>query len=217
MGKVNAISSTCTGNGLLYEVDLTTGSIIDHLATNQNLPPFSITQHATLFPGLGSTCNWEGVLKITMPAANNGIQNHAVKFVFTHDTAQNALGFPSFHIGDSMSNAADGSDAAEVVNDGTTLNVYTNQQPGHPSPPPFATESNFITERVDVDISDRLVIVDNFVGVKKVYENDYLFPLDGSGTNYDILVGLNRKIVDSQPSSSGKGLCHVKIYDATCP
>ena len=215
VGKVNATPPlpTCTEDGLLYGVDLDTGAVVNNLG-NQNLPSplqgFSITQEVALSQGVsGSACDWEGVLRIAMPAAINGVQRRAVKFVITHDTA---LGFPSFHVGDSVTNEVDGSGAAEVFNDGSAWNVYADQQLGYPVPS-YPVESGFVTENVELYISDKIIQVVSGSQARDYYGR-YLFSLDGS-PDYEFFLGMNR-IIANIPGSSGMGLCRVKIFAATC-
>lgn len=125
------------------------------------------------------------MLNITLPSAINCTQNRAIKFEFIHDTAPNAtLGLPSFHIGDSESNKADGSGCdttshcAQVFNNDKILIVHPNDQSGHPAPP-FATEPDFITQKVDIVVGDKFIVAENLDQIKKDYCSKFLFSLDG--------------------------------------
>ena len=192
---------------MLYIVNLHSGTRINYLTLpDQDLPElqgFSVAEKVPLSRrNSGSTCDWEGVLNITLPSAINYTQNRSIKFEFIHDTAPNALGLPSFHIGDSESNKADGSGCdttshcAQLFNNGTTLIVHSNHEPGHPVPSPFATEPDFIMQKVDIMVGDKFIVAENLDQVKKDYCSEFLFSLDGDQphvgeADYVVYLGMN--------------------------
>lgn len=233
--QICPVSPSCTVDGVLYTANLLSGTRINYLTLPNQVHPtlqdFSVVEKVPLSKKFsGSTCDWEGVLNITLPSAINGTQNRALKFEFIHDTAPMPLGFLSFHIGDSESNKADGSGCgitshcAQVFNDDNSLVVEANREPGHPvSPPPFATEPNFITQKVDIMVGDKFIVAENLNQLKKDYCSEYLFSLDGDSPqvgepDYNVYLGMNRLIEEPsrQHRSPGKGLCHVEVLALTC-
>ena len=230
-----SIPPSCTVDGVLYTANLHSGVSTNYLTLpNQVLPAlegFSVEEVEPLTQrNLGSTCDWEGVLNITLPPATSaGVQNHSLKFEFIHDTAPNATGFPSFHIGDSESNKADGSGCiatshcAQIFNQDKTLTVRSNQEPGHPTPPPFASEPDFITQKVDIVVGDKFIVAENLDQIKKEYCSEFLFSLNGDPpsvgeADFSVFLGMNRLIKEQnmRHRTPGKGLCHVEILALTC-
>ena len=177
----------------------------------------------------GSICDWEGLLNITIPMAVDGVQNRSLKFEFVHDTAPNALGFPSFHIGDSDSNDAYGggctttSHCAQIFNQGDTLKIRANAEPGHPTPL-FASEPNFITQKVDIVVGDKFIVAENLNEIEREYCSNFLFALNGAPpsvgvADYSVHLGMNRLIEESfrtRRHMPAKGLCHVEVLALTC-
>ena len=100
------------------------------------------------------------------------------------DTPESALGFPSFHIGDSVDNAVDGSDYTEIVNDGTTLKVLA----ANHQEPDFSDKVGFINVYSGMDVLIGHEFIEAVSGTQ--IENycstsSYLFSLSRS-TDYDI-------------------------------
>ena len=196
-------------DGLIYKADLVTGqSIIIHPELQH------LNVHKEPLQYMQSTNTWKGLLRITLPPATGigGVQNRALKFKLTFDTPESALGFPSFHIGDSVDNAVDGSDYTEIVNDGTTLKVHAANHQG----PDFSDKVGFINVYSGMDVLIGHEFIEAVSGTQ--IENycstsGYLFSLSRS-TDYDIFFAMNRLI--SQPGSLGKGLHFVEIFAATC-
>ena len=230
-----SIPPSCTVDGVLYTANLYKGESTNYLTLpNQVLPElegFSVEEVEPLSQksNSGSICDWEGLLNITIPTAVDGVQNRSLKFEFVHDTAPNALGFPSFHIGDSDSNNAYGagctttSHCAQIFNQGDTLKIRSNAEPGHPTPPLFASESNFITQKVDIVVGDKFIVAENLNELKREYCSNFLFSLNGAPpsvgvADYSVHLGMNRLIEESfmRHRIPGAGLCHVEILALTC-
>ena len=205
----------CTRDGLIYEADLDTGTRIN---TDPSVVELEFSERPQ---SVGASCNWEGLIKITLPLpASGGVQDRALGFEFTHVQPPNDLGFPSFHIGNTIDNEAVDVPipstiySAEIFNDGSTLKLHANRQLGRPIIPP---EDNFIDLNHDTTIlvGHQFVRADNGDGQIESYRN-HLFSLDGSTGAADVFVGLNRLIKDQSPPAPGKGLCNVKVYAYTC-
>lgn len=231
-----SIPPSCTIDGVLYTANLHKGASTNYLTLPDqvlpNLEGFSVEEVEPLTQrNTGATCDWEGLLNITLPPAINGVQNRALKFNFVHDTAPNATGFPSFHIGDSESNNADGSGCtltshcAQIFNEEKTLTVHANKEPGYPTPPPFATEPDFITQKVDIVVGHEFIVAENLDHCQGKKENcsEFLFSLNGDPpavgvADYNVHLGMNRLIQKPtmRTQTPGKGLCHVEILALTC-
>jgi hypothetical protein len=222
---------------VLYTANLYKGESTNYLTLpGQVLPDlegFSVEEVEPLSQKInsGSICDWEGLLNITIPPTINGVQNRSLKFEFVHDTSPNATGFPSFHIGDSDSNNAEGdgctttSHCAQIFNEGDTLMVRANTEPGYPTTPdPFASEPNFITQKVDIVVGDKFIVAENLDEMRKEYCSKFLFSLNGDAPNggvadYNVHLGMNRLIKESftqRRNPAGEGLCHVEILALTC-
>lgn len=217
---------SCTSDGLLYEADLDTG--IRHTSAPE-LQGFSVVEDAFSPGSLSSSCSWEGRLMITLPTAIGGVQDRAVEFKFTHVTSSSAMGFPSFHIGDSIENEAlDNpstspltSHSAEVFNDGLTMKVHANREQGRPTTSPYGQEPSFIDLNTEttLKVGHKFILANNGNGQTKSYRNDYLFSLNGDPpqrgvADYKVYLGMNRLIKQQAPP--GKGLCKVEVYALTC-
>ena len=205
----------CTQDGLLYEANLDTGTRTSYwqTTTDPDLQGFSVVE-VGFFTSPPAPCDWEGLINITLPLpAPGGVQDRALGFEFTHVQSSNDLGFPSFHIGNSIDNDAVTpiSSTAEIFNDGSTLKLRTINI--------YEEEVNFIDLSHDtmIQVGHEFIIADivgtDRVDLPKYYQNIPL-SLDGSTGAAEVYVGLNR-IIKNQPPS-GKGLCMVKVYAYTC-
>ena len=211
----------CTQDGLLYEAYPDTPDPSHKrikMINDPKLQGFRV-EEPEFFERSEALCDWEGLLKIKLPLpATGGVQKRALGFKFTYVQPPNDLGFPSFHIGDSIYNEAVDDPipsiiySAEIFNDVRTLKLHANRELGRPIIPP---EANFIDQSHDtmILVGHQFVRADNGDGQMESYQN-HLFSLDGSTGAAEVSVGLNRIIKDQ--SRSGKGLCNVKVYAFTC-
>ena len=230
---ITAEGVQCNRDGLLYKANRNTpsGNRIQS-TTDPILQGFSVVEigFSQRSSSPQAPCDWEGLIEIALPTpAPGGVQDRALGFEFTHVQSLNDLGFPSFHIGDSIDNDAvtapsSTTHSAEIFNVGRTLKVHANGEPM--SPTIISPETDFIdlTESRDITIrvGHQFVEADNGAGRVKSYtypNQDSLFSLDGSQpsigvADYKVYLGMNRIIKDQSPS--GKGLCNVEVYAYTC-
>ena len=203
----------CTQGILLYEANLDTGDS-DHYWSNTDYVVTELPDNKLVRRSRSGRCDdWEGLLEIKLP------QKRALGFKFTYVRSPNDLGFPSFHIGDSIYNEAVDVPiastlySAEIFNDGHTLKLHANREPGRPIIPPVPS---FIDQSHDtmIIVGHQFVKAYNGAGQMEYYQ-DYLFPLYGSTGAEEVYVGLNRIINDESPKS-GEGLCKVKVYAFKC-
>ena len=206
----------CTQDGLLYEAYPDTPDPSHNrikMTNDPKLERFSV-EELEFFERSEALCDWEGLLKITLPLPAPGdVQKRALGFEFTHVQPPNDLDSPTFHIGSSIDNEAvyypipSTVYSAEIFNDDRTLKLRTNNR--------YEEEFNFINLSTDtmIQVGHQLVKAYNGAGQMESYQ-DYLFSLDGSTGAAEVLVGLNRIIKDQ--SRPGKGLCNVKVYAYTC-
>ena len=105
------------------------------------------------------------------------------------------------------------------------MKIRSNAEPGHPTPPPFASESNFITQKVDIVVGDKFIVAENLNEIKREYCSNFLFSLNGAPpsvvgvADYSVHLGMNRLIKEpfsTRHRTPGAGLCHVKILALTC-
>lgn len=220
---------SCTSDGQLYEANLDTGISTIYSTSAPKLQGFSVVEDVFSSGPSLSPCSWEGKLKITLPMAIGGVQDRALAFKFTHVRSLSAMGFPSFHIGDSEDNEAQDilssstTHSAEVFNNGLTMKVHANREQGRPTISPYRQEQNFIDLNVETTllVGDKFILAYNGNGEVKSYRNDYLFSLNGDPpqtglADYEVYLGMNRLIKQQAPPIAGKGLCEVKIYALTC-
>ena len=230
---ITAEGVQCHRDGLLYKAnrDTPSGNRIQS-TTDPKLQGFSVVEvgFSKRSSSPQAPCDWEGWLEITLPppATASGGQDRALEFEFTHVQSPNDLGFPSFHIGDSIDNDAVNAPSltthsAEIFNVGRTLKLHAN---GEPTSPTISPETDFIdlimSRDIKIRVGHQFVEADNGAGRVKSYtypNQDYLFSLDGSQpsigvADYKVYLGMNRFI--KQQASQGKGLCNIRVYALTC-
>ena len=219
-------SCQCDLNGLLYEANLDTG--MSSTTNDPKLQGFSVVEDDFSQRSSRSPCSWKGRLMITLPPAINGVQRRALVFKFTYATSPSGLGFPSFHIGDSKDNEAldipisSTTHSAEVFNDGLTVKVHANREPGRPPVSPYGKEPNFIDPNHDttVIVGHEFMMANDGNGKWMDY-NGFLFSLNGDPPqtgvpDYRVYLGMNQLIKEQASLGTGRGLCKVKIFALTC-
>ena len=55
------------------------------------------------------------------------------------------------------------------------LNTCANTEPGYPTPPLFASEPNFITQKLDIMVGDKFIVAENLNEMEKKYCSNFFF------------------------------------------
>ena len=228
-GTTPTVPTDTTGppeqNDIIFSADLTNGSYF--IASGWEI---------SWLKNLGSEsgkCNLRGVVKITFPPPQYGVQRCKLVFdLFILESDLNKEKGWVFDISDSTNNGYGGdagttSNSAEVHSLRQQFLVYSNTLPGYTN---YGVEQNILVENtqnamspfVTVTIGDEFVEFDNHYGLKKSYQSPYLFTLNGQKPTYgtanrDIFFSMNRVVYPySYTSRRGVGLCKAIIKAVNC-
>ena len=105
------------------------------------------------------------------------------------------------------------SEATEVHNNGNTFFIYPNLLPGNKAYG-RARVSDAISNHITILVCDKHVEFDNYRGMQKCYDSEYLFTLSRPDTLY---FGMNRVIVQRWATARvGTGLCRAVVKTVMC-
>lgn len=218
----------CEEEVLLYRVDLTNGE--SYVFNRDGFTIKSVLGLSRPDTAADGECNWQGVLKITFPEAEHGVQERMLRLDLEFDTS--IVSGHAVHLGDSLTNRATGGDdgvnttpyIGEAFSSGLTWTVHTNNLPGHgtiaaDSQEPYVAirEHNYITNHVKLFIGNEFIRSDNHQSGVLQFQSGYIpAALSGQGQDYDIAVGLNR-LIDGGDNIDGTGLCRITITACDAP
>ena len=167
-------------------------------------------------PSSPVTCSAQGILKITFPDEENGMQNQRLKVKLIMDTEVTGISGYSFHIGDGQGRAGSTPYSAEVFSQGRDWLVNARLQVEAPGNYRYNKLRNVIASDVDVTIGDEYVKLEQQSIGPIVYSGKYLYALRGQD-DYEVFIGLNRLVTATDDRvPSGTGLCRIEITALPC-